>query len=428
MFRPRFTTFRGVFEWSCIVILVAQAPARGQGSIAFNGTTTSGTSKLENATADVLRGSEDLTMCVWVYPEGQGETAGVAGGYVATLDETGNTGVKLYHSTSGANLTFQARFSPSNGTWTFPVTQNTWTAVAVRYNKSSVANQPIIRVNFATVTPTQAGPSGSPVGPFATGYCIGNSSDQTHTWDGRIAHVQVFNRQLSPSEMDGCLRSPGSILHGLQLWLPMTYASDTTDRSGFGLNGTGTALAAGSDGPVIENQYMYANTALTSGQIVMASNGTEPTMGVVGLGTRSKITANNSVLTSSTPLITNAFAGAGGVIEPSVTNVYLHGNKGVAGHPFNSANGEFSQAAGPNAIDIDGDAGTVTGCKIFDFRGDGIRIRNSTAQVSALVRMPRVERNKISHCWTGIRSSAVDTQVVGNRVANSRDYCLQITE
>jgi hypothetical protein len=39
-----------------------------------------------------------------------------------------------------------------------------------------------------------------------------------------------------------------------------------------------------------------------------------------------------------------------------------------------------------------------------------------------MIRMPRVINNKISHCWTGILASAVDTQISGNRVANTRDY------
>jgi hypothetical protein len=70
----------------------------------------------------------------------------------------------------------------------------------------------------------------------------------------------------------------------------------------------------------------------------------------------------------------------------------------------------------------------VTGCKIFDFRGDAITVRNNSTEYSYLVRMPRVRDNKISHCWTGIRAQAVDTQISGNRVANCRDYGLFVPQ
>jgi hypothetical protein len=74
-----------------------------------------------------------------------------------------------------------------------------------------------------------------------------------------------------------------------------------------------------------------------------------------------------------------------------------------------------------HGIDIDGDACSVSECKIFDFRGNAITVRNNTTETTTLVRMPRVHDNTISQCWSGIVAAAVDTQISGNRVANVRD-------
>jgi hypothetical protein len=82
------------------------------------------------------------------------------------------------------------------------------------------------------------------------GYCVGNLSNQSQTWNGRIAHVQIFDRLLSPAEMDACMRTPGSVTRGLRLWLPMTSATDVNDRTANGFNGTATGLDSAS-GPVI---------------------------------------------------------------------------------------------------------------------------------------------------------------------------------
>jgi hypothetical protein len=75
---------------------------------------------------------------------------------------------------------------------------------------------------------------------------------------------------------------------------------------------------------------------------------------------------------------------------------------------------------------LDGDAPTVERCKIFDFRGDGISVTNSTDPASRQPRVPRVQGNRISHCYTGIRAAGPDTQIVGNRVASVRDECLLV--
>jgi hypothetical protein len=386
---------------------------QSDGSILFNGALANPNAKLENTTADVPAGSNEMTICAWVYPIGQGESGF---GTVVALPEGGNH-FRLEHA-SGANLRFAATFD-SGGTWTFPVANAAWTAVAVSYSYSSSDSDPIIRVNFQNTSPTESSPSGVP-DDIDTGYCVGNRTGQANTWAGRIAHVQVFNRLLSAAEMDGCLKKPGSVKQNLRLWLPMTSASDTADQSGNGFNGTGTALETAND-PPYDPRYRFGVTDETIGQLVIRPNGTEPALGVRGVGSRSKLAADGSLDDGARLITTEAWGIANTqVIEPTVRDIYLDGNQGFTSRPTESGDPVC------HAIAIDGDAAEVTGCKVFDFAGDGIRVNNSIAEAQPLIRMPRVRDNKIAFCYTGIHADAVDSQISGNRVANVRDYCLLV--
>jgi hypothetical protein len=115
----------------------------------------------------VPAGSNELTICAWVYPIGEGESGF---GTVVALPEGGNH-LRLEHA-SGANLRFAATFD-SGGTWTFPVANDAWTAVAVSYSYSSSDSDPIIRVNFQNTSPTESSPSGVP-DDIDAGYCVGS--------------------------------------------------------------------------------------------------------------------------------------------------------------------------------------------------------------------------------------------------------------
>jgi hypothetical protein len=169
MNKLRTTSLQRILRLSCCVALLAPTAARGDGSTVFNGTSSpsGGTSIVQNASADLLAGSNDITICAWVYPTGDGEQ-GL--GTIVALDEAGS-GIRLQNYT-GSNLAFASQFS-TPGLWQFPVANNTWSAVAVTYNKSNTTNVPASRVNFATVSTTpEVNPSGTPPS-VNTGYCIG---------------------------------------------------------------------------------------------------------------------------------------------------------------------------------------------------------------------------------------------------------------
>jgi hypothetical protein len=204
----------------------------------------------------------------------------------------------------------------------------------------------------------------------------------------------------------------------------MTSAADVNDRSGNSFNAVATALET-ANGPPYNTRWVFGATDEVIGQIAIPSNGNEPAIAVQGLGMRTKLTASSSLMNGAYLITTKGYGfDPSTVVEPTVRDVYLFGNQNVPDQPWDN---ETVQNPVCHAVVLDGDAPTVSGCKIFAFRGDAIAVSNSAAEFSRMIRIPRVERNKISHCWTGIRASAPDTQIVGNRVASVRDECLLVT-
>jgi len=200
-------------------------------------------SKLENTTAD-LQVTTLSTFCVWALADGQGEGSL---GHIIALDEAVSY-MRFRHHNAVDTLALSLITTGDDGIWTFPAPDLQWNAVAVSMDSSSLANDPIARVNFANVTVTEtANPTLATTAPI--GYCVGNNTGQLRTWDGMIAHVQIFNVILTAAEMDQSLRRPGSVRRGLKLWLPMYHAGYLGDLSGNAFTGTGTALTNRIGGP-----------------------------------------------------------------------------------------------------------------------------------------------------------------------------------
>jgi hypothetical protein len=425
MKRRREKSWRRLLWLSSVVLLIVPTSVWGQGSIAFNGfysaNATGGSSKLENTSANVLNSATQLTVCFWIYVEGSGENNT---GDVFVLDEqVGNAVFLITRSSTPNSLTIlkSPGAAGQTGLWTIPIVDGTWNAVSISLNFTTDAN-PTAQVNFNTVTPsTVVAPVGIQDLP-ADGYCVGNRGNQTATFNGRIAHLQFFNTILSAGDAEATLRIPGSVTSGRRLYLRMSKASDTSDHSGNGFHGTGTDLADGSNfAPVTSMLHFAAGAYTIDHSLVIASNGDEPAGGVVGQGDRTKLTAGSS-LTSGARFITTEGYGDSSVVEPTVKDLYLFGDQDIPIHPF--VDEEELELEDPvcHAIALDGDAPTVSGCKIFDFRGDAIAVGNTTDEISRMIRIPRVTNNKISHCWTGINAGGVDAQIDGNRIASVRDY------
>jgi hypothetical protein len=210
-------------------------------SIDFNGST----SKLDRATGSL--DFAQITVCVWLWEDTTGE------GALGRVFKTGQDNVNTHtlRVSSSTNLAWEYTRSTTNGIWEIPLSQGAWHAVAVKYDRTSVANDPVARVDFAGVSVSEIQ---TPVGTAtaaAAGYVVGNRNGNDRTWDGAIQHVQVFDRLLSAADMDAACRRPGSIRSGLRLWLPMPHATYLADLSGAGFHGTGTSLTTRRGAPVL---------------------------------------------------------------------------------------------------------------------------------------------------------------------------------
>jgi hypothetical protein len=291
--------------FTCLVVLTVSAGAHGDGSILFNGTT----SKLENGAANVLDGSNEITVCVWVKAK---TFTGSNPRLVFCLPADAGQ-LHLNHHTSANTMGWSA-FLGGSATWTFPIKDGAWQAISVVYNRSHMDNNPTVRVNFAEVTEPDVSPTGSP-GAVLNGYCVGKASNQNNGWDGWIAHLQVFNRPLSATEQDACLREPGSVTNGLRLWLPMTHGTDIDDCSVNRFHGTATELATGANGPAIFTHPHGAPAGIvlltpgtlpvTQFEIARFADGTDHPAGKLrGIGPASVLRASSS--TGSLPAGSNA--------------------------------------------------------------------------------------------------------------------------
>lgn len=216
-------------------------------AVDYNGTTT----KAEHTTASGV-GTSLITIAFWINADSLGETSI---GRILAIPEGGADFNLRWNAAN--QIRFARSHSTTNGVWLFTVNTGSWQAVCLTYDDTSTANDPAVRVNFAGVTVTEStAPVGTPTAP-ATGYCIGNLTDQSVTSDGGFAHFQLWNRILTTTEQDQALKFPGSVKSGLTLWLPFYDSTYNLDLATAGpWNPTFTAMAGRQPQPQLDDFWM----------------------------------------------------------------------------------------------------------------------------------------------------------------------------
>jgi beta-galactosidase len=145
------------------------------------------------------------TVAAWVRADGSGNSSypfilGTPGYHIIfRFDGSANNNALDFATAQTANTTL-----PVNGEWvTAPNTISTgvWYHVAISYDKSSLANVPVLYVNGVRMAlTTSANPSVKT--PSYTGTtCIGNRQDGTRGWNGLIDDLRIYNRLLADSEV-----------------------------------------------------------------------------------------------------------------------------------------------------------------------------------------------------------------------------------
>lgn len=181
-----------------------------------------------------------ITIAAWVYSDAQGEST-----FPRILEMPG---CFLYFRRGGAtandnNVLSFTSDRATNGDWRTPdnsISDGQWYHVAVTYDSSSTANNPVLYINGVSQTVTEfLTPSGAQISTAGTGY-IGNRSATDRSWDGRIDDFRIYSRILGAAEI---LR----LAQGLQ---PATSVATVTLSGTLDVNGTltlnaGTLNAAG---------------------------------------------------------------------------------------------------------------------------------------------------------------------------------------
>ena len=157
---------------------------------------------------------DNLTISIWIYMDSYGE-----GGIGRIAEKPGAFTCFVYNGTGDNEVWFGANRWDTEGRWDINnVFTGQWYHIAVTYNYSSIANDPIFYLNgiqqsVAETTP----PAGSKSSETGMLY-IGNRADKARTWDGLIDEVRIYNRVLSNDEINQTMENEHRTDGNLTSW------------------------------------------------------------------------------------------------------------------------------------------------------------------------------------------------------------------
>lgn len=182
--------------------------ARTWGGAASDVVTVTGHTAIDNLSP--------MSVAVWAYRTGDG------GSSAGRLVQKGNEWF-IWNSTGfGGQYRFDAlRWSGTNGRWTIgrPGT-NAWRHTVVTYGWSG---NPVMYTDGANASAaTSISPSGTDSDGASGDLLIGNDPTGVANWAGRLAHVGIWNRILTPREvLMVYYRGPLRVPRGLVTYLPL---------------------------------------------------------------------------------------------------------------------------------------------------------------------------------------------------------------
>ena len=161
-----------------------------------------------------------------------------------------SAGLRFFVDYLNANLTV----STTAGLW---LTKR-WAHVGFTWPGSNSANTVNIYVSgtAATEYSTLGSGSGSRVSDTIRNINIGNRGDTTSTFNGKLAHLHLYNTVLNEGEIKQLMKFPGSITNKLVGYWPLIGTSSTEpDLSGNGHNGVVTGAINSIDEPPINGMF-----------------------------------------------------------------------------------------------------------------------------------------------------------------------------
>lgn len=215
-------------------------------------------------TSSTLNNLSSMTVAVWMTPSSLGESLiprildksdGASNGWMWVLgggaSESRQMGFRVFFA--GGLLSVYAAGSPN-----FSYQEKFHVAVA--WNGGTPQDSVTWYKNGIDVGNDAGGSAGSGARTSDTAnvLTIGNDSGATRTFDGDLAHVQIFNRALNSGEVNQIMRFPGSITRGLVLYQRLEgFNSTEPDYSGRGNNGIVTGALKGAFAPAITGVSVF---------------------------------------------------------------------------------------------------------------------------------------------------------------------------
>ena len=139
-----------------------------------------------------------------------------------------------------------------------------WSWIAVTWDGGLLASGVHIYINDAEASyGTTTNATLNRVSDAGNDLLVGNSTNLTRTVDGRIAHVQLWNRVLSLVELAQAARYPGAVQQGLLRYAPLFGAvSPEPDYTNLGTTGTVSGATASTDDPPINGMFVVPTSNL----------------------------------------------------------------------------------------------------------------------------------------------------------------------
>ena len=180
----------------------------------------------------ILQGSGAASYAVWVNVDALPAYPGTTS--LIRKDGEFNLQLNCYQSQQGFN---GAVWGPAVGSWpsqarcNYTLTTGVWHHLVIRWDKTVATGDAQILVDGALACTVNGDDTGN-VANSANALMLGNNEGNTEDFNGRMAHVRVFNKRLSDAEVAQEQTSPGSVTAGLVGHWPLAGASPEPDVSG----------------------------------------------------------------------------------------------------------------------------------------------------------------------------------------------------
>ena len=264
---------------------VLAAPAWASGSRDFDGVDD----RITISDVSIMQGGKAASYAVWVKAD---RLPSCPWGTYSLVRKDGEFNLQLMcngSSPQGFNGAIWGNALGTNYFCPYTLTTGTWHHIVVRWDKTVNTGDTEILVD-GTLVCTIDGNDTSNLANSSNALMFGNNEAYSEDFDGRMAHVRVFNKRLSDAEVAQEQNSPGSV-SGLVGYWKLSGLSPEPDSSG---NNSSTAIAGttvSTDGPPIAGSDTTAPTVsitaptggtTVSGTITVSANASD-NVGVSGV-------------------------------------------------------------------------------------------------------------------------------------------------